>query len=364
MKPLRIKSIDVIPMRIPFEDGGSGVGLMPSRWTHLDMALVRAETADGLVGWGEAFAYSCLQATCAAVRDMVAPLVVGREITDIPALNLELQQKLHLHGRYGITMFAIGGVDIALWDLSAKAAGVSLAAHLGGRGRERIPAYASLVRYGDPRLVRSFAEKAVASGYRDVKLHEITRETITAGRDGVGPDIRLTTDVNCNWSRAQADELMPLMKQLDLFWVEEPIFPPDDADALADLQSRFGVAIASGENACTSVEFARTIPKIAYAQPSVTKVGGISEFLRVAALAKATGKTLMPHSPYFGPGFWATLQLESHLAHTGLFEFLWIEPAAWLSPTMPLPTAGHVAVPDGPGLGCEPDPAVIARYRV
>jgi len=361
---LKIKSVTVLPLRIPFSDGSAGVGLVPSKWTHLDIALVRAETADGLVGWGEAFAYSCLRATCAAIEDMVAPLVAGREVTDIAALNLELQQKLHLHGRYGITMFAISGVDIALWDLAAKARGVSLARLLGGRERERIPAYASLVRYAEPKLVQGLCERAVELGYRDVKLHEIALAAIDAGRAGAGTGVRLTTDVNCNWSRADAERLLPHMKRLELFWVEEPIFPPDDAEALADLQARFGVSIASGENACTAIEFARTVPWIAYAQPSVTKVGGISEFLRVAALAKAAGKTLMPHSPYFGPGYWATLQLEAHLAHTGLFEHLWIEPDAYLSADIPLPRDGFVDVPDSPGLGFAPDPDVIARFRV
>ena len=106
----KVERIGVIPLRIPFSDGGGAAGLMPQKWTHLDIALVRVESAEGAVGWGEAFAYSCTSATVAAVRDMVAPLVVGREITDIAALNYELQHKLHIQGRYGITIFAIGGV--------------------------------------------------------------------------------------------------------------------------------------------------------------------------------------------------------------------------------------------------------------
>ncbi len=232
------------------------------------------------VGWGDAFAYSCLSAVTGAIRDMVAPLVVGREIEDIAAFNLELQKRLHLHGRYGITIFAIGGVDIALWDAAAKAKGVSLARLLGGRRRNSVPAYASLVRYSEPAVLAKFAARAVAEGYRDVKLHEITLEAIEAGRKAVGPDVRLTTDVNCNWSAADAERLLPHMKRLDLYWVEEPLFPPDDAAALGALERKFGVAIASGENACTSVEFARTVPAIRYTQPSVTKVGGVSEFVR------------------------------------------------------------------------------------
>jgi len=359
----RIAKVEALPLRIPFTDGGSGQGLMPSRWTHLDMALVRVETDDGLVGWGEAFAYSCLSATVAAIRDMVAPLVIGREIGDIAALNLEIQQRLHLHGRYGITIFALSGVDIALWDIAARAKGVSLSALLGGRKRDAVPAYASLVRYGDPALVRRFAEQAAGAGYADVKLHEITLPAIEAGRAAVGPDIRLTTDVNCNWSLATAEEMLPHMKRLNLFWVEEPVFPPDDEATLGRLVTRFGVPIATGENACTAVEFARTIPHVTYPQPSVTKVGGVTEFLKVVDLAARHGKTPMPHSPYFGPGYWATLQIAAARPACGLFEYLYITPESWLAGDMPVPAAGAIHVPDGPGLGCTPDPEVLARFR-
>ncbi len=361
---VKIARVDCYPVRIPFDDGGSAGALMPTKWTHIDMALVRVETTDGVVGWGDAFAYSCLSAVTAAVRDMVAPLVIGREITDIGAFNLELQQKLHLFGRYGITMFAISGVDIALWDIAAKEKGIALADLIGGRTRDHIPTYASLVRYGEPALVAKFAGLAVAEGYKDVKLHEITLPAIEAGRQAVGPDVRLTTDINCNWSMAEAEELLPHMKRLNLYWVEEPLFPPDNALALQGLIERFGVPIASGENACTAVEFARTMPAITYTQPSVTKVGGVSEFLRVAALAKMQGRTIMPHSPYFGPGYWATLQLAAALPHAGLFEYLYITPEADVGTDLPRPRRGLVTVPAGPGTGFVPNDDVIRRYTV
>ena len=361
---MKIARVDCIPLRIPFDDYGSAPGLMPTKWTHLEMALVRVETTDGVIGWGDAFAYSCLSAVTAAIRDMVAPLVVGREIDDIAAVNLELQRRLHLHGRYGITIFAISGVDVALWDAKAKAKGMSLAHLLGGRTRSSIPAYASLVRYSEPALVAKLAKQAVAEGYRDVKLHEITLEAIEAGRNAVGPGIRLTTDINCNWSAADAERLMPHMKRLDLYWVEEPLFPPDDAGPLKALEQKFGVPLASGENACTSVEFARTVPAITYTQPSVTKVGGVSEFMRVAELAKAAGRTIMPHSPYFGPGYWATLQLAAACPNAELFEYLYIKPEADVGLGLPHPVKGAVTIPDKPGIGFDPDMAVIERYRV
>lgn len=361
---MKIKSVDVIELQIPFEDGGAGVGLMPNKWTKLDMALVRVETTDGIVGWGDGFAYVCRRATAAAITDMVAPLVVGREIDDIAAFNRELQQRLHLHGRYGITMFAISAIDIALWDIAAKQAGVSLAELLGGSKRQLLPAYASLVRYTDPGLVRSFTEKAVSEGYKTVKLHEIALDAIEGGRDGAGAATKLVTDVNCNWSLDEAHRLMPEMKRLDLYWVEEPVFPPDDAEVLGQLQRQYNVAIASGENACTSVEFARTAPQIKFVQPSVTKVGGVSEFLAVCDVASEHGAIVMPHAPYFGPGYWASVQLMAAREICEQFEHLYVEPEAFLDPGIPLPVEGSVVVPDKLGIGFEPDPAVLAKYAV
>ncbi|MEO0797734.1 MAG: mandelate racemase/muconate lactonizing enzyme family protein [Pseudomonadota bacterium] len=365
---MQIKSVDAIPLRVPFEDGSAGVGLMPTKWTHLDFALVRLETDDGLVGWGDAFAYSCLAPTTAAIRDMVRPLVEGQTIAPTPdgltAFNLDLQRKLHLHGRYGITMFAISAVDIALWDLAAKAKGVPLSNFIGHCSRRQINAYASLVRYGDPGQVREFTATAVAEGYAYVKLHEITDAAITAGVEAAGSKARLMTDVNCNWSAENAEILTARCKELGLYWVEEPVFPPDNVDALADLETRHGMAMATGENACTSVEFARIVQAVTYPQPSVTKVGGVSEFLKVCDLADAAEKTVMPHAPYFGPGYWATLHIMAARACCGVFERFYITPKTFLDPGIPLPRRGQITVPDAPGLGFEPAPAVIDRYRV
>lgn len=359
----KITKIDAIPLKIPFTDGSTRMGLMPQRWTHFDMILLRVEAEDGLVGWGESFSYFCQGAVLAAIRDMFAPLVIGREIDDIPALSRELQHKTHIQGRYGITTYALSGTDIALWDIAAKRRGISLAELLGGRIREQMPAYASLVRYGDVALVTDYAKKAVAEGFKDIKLHEILLETIEAARKAVGPDIRITTDVNCNWSMAEAERLMPEMKRLNLFWVEEPVFPSDHARSLQSLM-RFGVPIATGENACTSVPFEDTIPAVTYPQPSVTKVGGVTEFVNVCNLAKAAGKTAMPHSPYFGPGYWATLQIGAARPEVGLFEYYFVKPDAYVSASIPLPKNGAIAVPKGPGIGFEPDMGVLAKYRV
>ena len=359
----RITSVEPIVLKIPFSDGSSGVGLMPTKWTSLEIVLVRVETDDGFVGWGEAFGYFCANAVAAAVRDMVAPVVIGQDAADPAALNLALQRRLHLHGRYGITIFAISGLDIALWDIAGKRAGVSVARLIGGRKRDAVPAYASLMRYGDAALVEKFSAKAAGEGFADVKLHEITRETIGAGRKGAGPSVRLTTDINCNWSVAETEAIIPFLKEIDLFWLEEPIFPPEDWAALKAL-GRHGLAISAGENACTAMEFTRLVDAVTYVQPSVTKVGGISEFVKICDIAKAAGKEVMPHSPYFGPGYWATLQVAAARSEIGLFEYLYISQDAVIDERMPRPQRGLLAIPDLPGIGCTPDSVIIERYRI
>lgn len=360
---MRIRSIEAVALKVPFGDLYTGPRQKARGWTHFDTLLVKVTAEDGTVGWGEAFAYSCASAVHAMLIDTVAPLVAGRTVEDIPAFNLALQKELHIWGRYGITLFALSGLDIALWDLAAKHSGRSLAAHLGGRRRSSVAAYASLVRYGASEPIRAIASRAVAEGYTDVKLHEITYENIAAGREAVGGGIRLTSDVNCHWSVAEAEAILPRLKNLDLFWIEEPVFPPEDYDTLQRL-GRFGVPLSAGENACTAMEFARLIPALTYPQPSVTKVGGVSEFLKVAQIARSAGKTLMPHSPYFGPGYWATLQLAAHLQEVGLFEYLYVEPEAYVGRNIPVPQNGRTVIPDAPGIGFEPDEQTIERYRV
>jgi L-alanine-DL-glutamate epimerase-like enolase superfamily enzyme len=205
-----IIKVEPIVLRIPFDDGGAGRGITPTRWSNLDIVLVRVETQDGLVGWGEAFGYMCQNATAAAIRDLIAPVAVGRDSEDPRAVNLAAQQALALFGRYGITIFAISGLDIALWDIAAKRAKSSLASLLGGRKRESVRAYASLVRYGDVERVEHFAAEAASLGFREVKLHEIADDTISAGRRGAGDQAILTVDVNCQWSMNDVRARMPV----------------------------------------------------------------------------------------------------------------------------------------------------------
>jgi L-alanine-DL-glutamate epimerase-like enolase superfamily enzyme len=362
---MKITQIDIIESVMPFTDGGSGSGIMPTRWNTLDAVFVRLQTDTGIVGWGECFAYSCRSAVAAAARDMVAPLVLGRELAATPeVLNLEIQRKLHLFGRYGIAMFAISGFDIALWDIAAKAQHKPLHALLGPALRDAVAAYASLVRYGESALVDTYCRQALAQGYRNIKLHEIDPQVIRASRQACGPGIGISVDVNCAWTPQQAQAQLATMQEIDAAWLEEPVFPPEDLPSLAALNRQF--PLGAGENACTRHEFARFLAAdaVTYLQPSVTKVGGVTEFIAVARLAQAHGKAVMPHSPYFGAGYFTTLQMLACLHGEPLFEHLYVQLDADVAlGGTPLPSGGIVAIPQRPGHGFEPDMALLERYR-
>jgi L-alanine-DL-glutamate epimerase-like enolase superfamily enzyme len=363
---VRIASVDAIPLSIPFGHGGRPAGWGGRAWERLDFVIVRVETDTGITGFGEAFSYNCRRAVTAAVEDMVAPIVAGRDADDIEALVRDLQLELHLFGRYGLTLFAISGLEIALWDVAGKAAGQPLHALLNGEAKRSVPCYASLFKYLDPEVVAERTAVALAQGYRSIKLHERALAEVAAARQAAGPEVPIMLDVNCAWSFDEACDIAPGLAEQDLYWLEEPIWPPEDFAGLARLRQRFGIPVAAGENACTVWQFESMFAAAAvdWCQPSVTKVGGVTEFRKVAALADARGVALAPHSPYFGPGFLATLHLTA--AHPGKvpFERFFLDLEASLYGDAIDPVNGDLAVPEAPGLGLDPDPDVMREYRV
>ena len=356
---MKITAVQAVPLSIPFQYGAEGWKLGSGGWKALDFCLVRVETDTGLTGWGEAFSYSCRRAVSAAVRDMIAPLAIGRDAADIAGLHLEIQKRLHIFGRFGITAFALSGLDIALWDLAGKAADKPLHALIGGARRERLPCYASLLRYADKHLVTQYCKRALDEGFRTIKLHEVDEEVIAAAPR----DAALLLDVNCEWTVPEAIAVGKRLAPLGLEWFEEPVFPPEDAAGLRAVGEGCGIPIAAGENCCFATQFAALLDGVQYAQPSVTKVGGVTEFLKVAALARERGVKLAPHSPYFGPGALATLHLLAALTDDARFEYFYMWADATLYGSALQPRSGELAVPRAPGLGADPDPDVIRRYR-
>jgi len=292
-------------IRIPYDAGVASFRQGASAISALEIVLVEVSTDAGLTGWGDAFAYVCPRSTATAIEEMIAPQAIGQEVPDaagIPAFMERIQRNLHLFGRYGITMFAISGLDIALWDLAARVQGVPLHRLLGPRKRERIPAYASLLRIGTPDLIMGECETARRRGYTAIKLHETTAPAVYAARRAIGANIPLMVDMNCPLTAAQAIAFAHEVRDAAPLFLEEPVWPPEDFAALAETRKKGGLDIAAGENACTVHQFRQMMQAgaVSYAQPSMTKVGGITEYLGVVALADEMGVKLMPHSPISG----------------------------------------------------------------
>ena len=361
---MKITDVQAIELSIPRDPAGPEV---PFVWGRLNQVIVVIKCEDGLTGYGEAFGYGIPSAVTAVVNHTLAPLLVGQDASAINSLMDELFRRTHIWGRYGITTFAISGVNIALWDLAGKRADKPLYELLGGAASRQVKAYASLVRYSeaDP-SIGEHAKQAVDQGYEMIKLHQSEVESVALARKAVGDDVPLTVDINCQWNPLEATHRAVAMDEYELTWLEEPVWPPEDFAGLAAVQESSGVPLASGENACTVHQFQTMLEAGAasYIQPSVTKVGGVGEFLKVATLAETYNVDLAPHSPYFGPGFLATLHLIAHTGKTARIEKIFFDlEANFFSPALE-PKEGVYTLPDGPGLGLELNPEILAKYQV
>jgi D-galactarolactone cycloisomerase len=193
----------------------------------------------------------------------------------------------------------------------------------------------------------------------------VSEPAIAAARAVLPRDTPLLLDVNCEWSVEDAIAIGRRLAPMAPGWLEEPVFPPEDAAGLRAVGDATGIPIAAGENCCFATQFAALFDAgaVQYAQPSVTKVGGITEFRKIASLALQRGVKLAPHSPYFGPGAIATLHLIAALAPQARFEYFYLRGEASLYESLLSPRSGELRVPLGPGLGADPDPDVIRRYR-
>ena len=361
---MKITAIETILVAVT-SDGGRPLDASRPAWREFPTLLVRVDTDEGLSGWGEAYGYGIAPATKIALDQIVTPLVVGADPGDIAGIGHRLNRLFHYYGRNGPFSFALSGLDIALWDLAGKVAGQPLHRMLGGAARTEIDVYASLVGYGDAGAVATRASEAVTAGYRHVKLHEREVAYVAAARDAVGPDVELMLDVNCAWTLEDALRRADRLSALDLRWIEDSIWPPEDHAGLARLRQA-GLRISAGENVATIFDFRHLfeIDAIDVAQPDVTKIGGVTEMGKVVTLAEAYGITVSPHCAGFGPGFLASMHVLAAMPQASVLERVYVELDAALFPVCVAMDSGRVKVPSGPGLGADPDEDVIARYRV
>jgi D-galactarolactone cycloisomerase len=236
---------------------------------------------------------------------------------------------------------------------------------LGGSPRADLPAYASLLRYGTDDAVAHYTAQALARGYRHIKLHEITVPEVKAAREVAGAGVPIMVDTNCPWTVPQALDMARQLSPFDLHWLEEPVWPPENLTGLAEVRARGGIATAAGENYGTIWEFRRAFEAsaITYAQPSVTKVGGVTELRRIMALAEAFGVQVVPHSAYFGPGLLASIHCIAAMPTESLVERFYCDFAENPLGEAIHPNGGRIAVPQRPGLGVDPDPRLLEKLR-
>jgi L-alanine-DL-glutamate epimerase-like enolase superfamily enzyme len=362
---MKISHIEAHLIRVPFDMGAAPKPFAGMNWTSVDSLFVRVCTDRGVEGWGEGWGHVACPTTLAALSSLVGPAFVGRDAQDRTGLMHEMQRRFHIHGRTGPVAYALSAVEIALWDIAGKLASQPIATLLGGAPRE-LNAYASLLRYGDPQRVAMAVERALDQGFRHIKLHEERLDAVRAARQAGGESLWLALDTNCPWSVSQAIEHARALEALQLAWLEEPVWPSEDHRGLARVRAATTLPIAAGENAMSLHELVHMFEAgaIDICQPSAIKFGGIGAVAEAASLCRAHSVEYVPHCFYFGPGLLASLHLAAALAPDKPFELFFGDLEASPYHATVRASNGRMRVPDGPGLGIEPDLSVIDKYRV
>jgi len=362
---MKITAIHAHYVRIPFDQGAPPEEFSGLRFPSQDHLLVGVETDAGITGWGEGFGHNIIPSTMKALETYVAPWFIGKDARDINSLHREAAQSFHIFGGNGPVVYAHSAIDIALWDIAGKRAGLPLVDLLGGCRREELRAYSSLMRYSKPETVKRICAERAAAGFTHIKLHEHSVEAVMAAREGAGPDVEIMNDVNCPWTVAEALQMEKAYRPAGLYWLEEPVFPPEDHKGLARVRREGETRISSGENAAGLHDFVDKFEKgsIDIAQPSVTKIGGITEMRKIIAAAEAHSVELIPHCAYFGPGNLASIHIVASLAKDTLLENIYANLEESPYGDSMVAVDGKVRVPTGPGLGVEPDMDIVAKYR-
>ena len=353
-----------------------------SQWTfsRRETTLVRVETAEGPTGWGEA--YGPAAPAAAAVEQFFAPLVLGRDPRDTEDLWSFLYARSIDYGQKGTMLSAISALDIAFWDLKAQAAGLPLYRALGAGLIESVPCYATGFYFSAGDLEESFraeAERYLAEGFTAMKMkvgQGIERDAglVGAVRRAIGPGIRLMIDANHAYTAAEAVRLGRKVEEQEIYWFEEPV-SPHDLDGYLEVKGRLRIAIAGGECEYTRFGFEPLLRRrcVDYAQPDLCACGGISEGMKIAALASVHGIHVTPHAWGSSVGQAAALHFyAARPRHPGTLtaEDKLIECDRTESPfraaiaRRPIELSqGSWKVPQSPGLGIEVDEDSVRRFK-
>jgi L-alanine-DL-glutamate epimerase-like enolase superfamily enzyme len=337
--------------------------------------LVAVVTGDGTTGWGSVFTSDAL---VRASLEVLRPLYDGENALEPERVSEKLHQNTFWQGRGGAITHTISGIDIALWDLLGKACGQPVGRLLGGRHRERVRPYASILMREPERMkdellpvkeqgFRAFKIGWGPFGRRDAKTDEAI---VRAARDAVGAESMLMVDAGASdafWPQGYkwALRTAEMLAGYGVDWFEEPLVP----DALEDyvaLRRVAKVPIAGGEDLTRRQSFQPWLEARAFdiVQPDVTKCGGLSEERRIAWMAREHGVKFIPHGWNTAVGLASDLQMASAMPDTDLVEYLTGSPfideiaaGGWK-----LDADGMLAIPDKPGLGIEIDMAALAEY--
>jgi D-galactarolactone cycloisomerase len=355
----------------------SAFSTFTDRWA----CLVEIVCDDGTVGWGECLGPSRANA---AVVEAMAPLIVGRDPLEIEPIWLELYNQFRDQGQRGLTVTAISGIDIALWDIAGRHFGVPVHVLLGGAFRKVIPAYATggFRPVGEDRRAALEAETAgyIAEGFKATKIKigfgvEEDAEVIAAVRAAIGPEARLMIDANHGYDSIEAVELGNRVADLGIDWFEEPV-TPELLDAYCDVKAGQPIPVAAGETWHGRWAFAEAISKRAVdiLQPDVCGCGGFTEMKKIISMAEVAGIRLVPHVWGTAVVLAASLHVHAILPpspprHERYQPFLEFDrtynPYRQAIITRPIEhRGGMVAVPDGPGLGIEVNRSVVEKYAV
>lgn len=369
----RIRSIVAVPIsfRVP---EGQNVTLGIGRAVKRDAVLVKVETDDGLIGWGEAHHGRCPGAIAKLVQTTLSELVVGMDALDVVGIwNRVFRMQLASHGMGTAAALALSGLDIALWDIRGKAAGWPVYRLLGGASKP-IRAYGGGIALGwqDPKSLAEEALGYVARGYTALKLRvgdTVARDIarVRAVREAVGDDIELMVDANTGASTEDVRRVMPIYEELGIAWFEEP-FAPQDFAAYRYAATLGRVPFAAGENHYTRYEFARMAEDgvVRVMQPDLSKSGGFTETMRIAAIASAHKIPLNPHTSATGLNMVASLHVLAAVDNPGFFEVDLAKHNPFRDHVCGSPyeldAKGCVLPKDKPGLGVEVDEDFVARH--
>jgi L-alanine-DL-glutamate epimerase-like enolase superfamily enzyme len=359
------------------------------RIASFDSVIVRIDTDAGLAGWGEAKAgvgsAASAYGLAAIINRDFSPLLVGQDPRDISRLwdvmyntpregyALDRGHVLPQLGRRGLSIAAIAGVDLALWDLLGKSLNAPVWRLLGGRRAERMPAYASGGWADEAGIGDQLLGYVAQAGFRAVKMRvgvmdgepHRSAARVRAARRALGPDIKLMADAHGTWTVSEAKTFCRMVEDCDLAWLEEPV-TADDKVGLAEVRRASSVPISTGESEFTRHDF-REIAELRGAdilQPDLAIAGGLTEGLRIGAIASAYNLRLAPHLWSGAPAFAAGLALAASQSAGFILEYsLGANPLLHELVHEKFPVVdGQVEIPDRPGLGITVDEDFVRRH--